>query len=238
MSARWTSSALLLAGALWACGGEDAGTTEEMESDEPTAEAEDVPSEVTEDELSDWSVRLDSQGDPSGFQLVDQEEGFTITTGPAGIAWRATDLAREGDFTVSATFTQREAPASHREAFGIFVGGRNLESPDQVYTYFLIRGTGEYLLKGRDGSGTSELAGWSASPAVHAIESDGAETTNTLTIAVQGDSVTFSVNGTEVASHPKSEISPYGFAGVRVNHRLDVAVQDWSVTGSAVGQGD
>ena len=62
--------------------------------------------------------------------------------GPAGIAFRSGDQVLSGDFRIEATFAQFGAPVGYREAYGIFVGGRDLESPDQEYTYLLVRPTG------------------------------------------------------------------------------------------------
>lgn len=218
-----------------ACTTADETAEAEREAENPTAE---VPETVSPEMMSDWDVTLDDDGsDASGFELVTEEDGFAVRTGPAGVAWRASDLAAEGDFTASATFTERNAPADHREAYGIIVGGRNLADPDQQYTYFLVRGDGSYLVKRRDGEETSDLVGWTSSDAVRGVEEEGAESPNELSVAVRGDQVEFSVNGTVVETLPASEVRPWGFAGIRVNHSLDVRVQDWEVDG-ATGQLD
>lgn len=41
------------------------------------------------------------------------------------------------------------------EGYGLIIGGRDLEGDDQVYTYFLLRNSGEFLVKGRKGSDTN-----------------------------------------------------------------------------------
>jgi len=202
-------------------------------------EAGDIPETVSAEDLSAWDVRLDDPaGDPAGFHMVQDGGALSIETGPAGIAWRPIDLARGGAFEVSADFAQREAPEGHREAYGVFVGGRNLGQPDQTYTYFLVRGTGEYLVKRRVGEETETLVDWTANDAVRGATSEGDEpsASNTLSVRVEGDEVRFAVNGTVVETLPRDDVRPHGLAGVRVNHRLDVTVRDWRVTGEQVGQ--
>ena len=60
-------------------------------------------------------------------------------------------------------------------------------------------------------------------PAVKAQDEAGKQT-NVLGARVQGDDVIFTVNGTEVARRPKSEIEADGIFGFRVNHNLDVHI--------------
>lgn len=224
---------LLTIVALAACGGAD--EEGEVESALPggAPAAEETPSQVSPEQLQDWSVRLDDESAAdAGFQMAIEDGGLQVTTGPAGIAWRPADLVEQGNFTASASFTLLEAPPGHREALGIIVGGRNLQSPDQEYTYFIVRGTGDYMIKRREGSGTENLVGWTASDDVESIAADGADTTNRMSVEVQGDSVRFSVNGTVVETLPTDQVSPWGIAGIRVNHRLNVRVSDWTVTGT------
>lgn len=226
----------LLAVAAVACTMADE-TDADAESDAETPAAE-VPETVSPEMMSDWDVTLDQDdADASGFEMVTEENGFAVRTGPAGVAWRAADFVAEGDFTASATFTEQNAPAGHREAYGIIVGGRNLADPDQQYTYFLVRGDGSYLIKRRDGDETSDLVGWTPNDAVQGIEEEGAESPNELSVAARGDQVEFSVNGSVVETLPASEVRPWGFTGIRVNHNLDVRVEDWNVDG-ATGQMD
>ena len=226
--------ALLLAAGLASCGpGEDERELQPgPEAGEETVEV-DVPEEVTAEALSKWSVHLDAASDdPAGFQLVVEGDGFAATTGPARLPWRPMDLVQGGDFTATATFQQSGAPPGHTEGYGVIVGGRNLESPDQAYTYFLIRSTGEYLIKRREGEETPTLADWASHPAIRSVGQAGEEPTNTLTVRVTGDQVEFLVNDTPVQTLTEAEVEPYGVAGVRVNHNLQVKVTGWSLSGA------
>ena len=55
-----------------------------------------------------------------------------------------------GAYETHATFTQME-PAAHPEAYGLFIGGANLEAATQKYTYFIVRQDGKYMIKRRNG---------------------------------------------------------------------------------------
>lgn len=228
---------LVVALATGACADESDADAGEAAVADRTAEA-DVPTEVEESALDRWDVSLDQEDAGGDFQMVEEDGAWRIRTGPAGIAWRASDLVEEGDFTARATFEQRGAQPGHREAYGLLVGGFHLESPDQRYTYFLVRGTGDYLVKQRDGEETRTLTDWTGSDAVRAILRPGDEPRNTLEVRVQGDSVRFAVNDRVVETLPADRARPYGLAGLRVNHGLDVEVSDFEVVRSTGPSGE
>ena len=115
----------------------------------------------------------------------------------------------------------------HPEAYGIFVGGRDLEGAEQSYVYFLVRGDGSYLIKRRTGATTANISeGWTAHEAVTKAD-DAGKATDRLEILVQNGRATFSVNGTAVYSTEVGALG--GIAGLRVNHNLDVHIADWAL---------
>ncbi len=175
-----------------------------------------------------FTLRLDSESSAlADFQVVEDDDGFRIKTGPAGIAYRPDDVVLTGDLHAQATFRQFDAPLGYREAYGIFVGGIDLEGPDLEYTYLLIRPTGDVLIKRRIGEVTETLLDWTPHPAVRTVEEEGDEPVNTLSIDVFDGETHFVVNGDIVHAESASRVRPYGVAGVRVNHRLDVRVDQW-----------
>jgi hypothetical protein len=177
-----------------------------------------------------YLMRLDSErGDPAEFQLELEAEGVGIVTGPAGIAWRPTDVVASGDFRAEATFVQYEAPIGYREAYGVFVGGSDLQGPDQEYIYLLVRPTGDFLVKRRRGESTEVLVDWTPHEAVRRVVNEGDEPENTLTVEVLDGRTSFQVNGTEVHHMPAPEARPHGVAGIRANHRLDILVRNWAL---------
>jgi hypothetical protein len=192
---------------------------------EPTLAPEDTSP------ATDYLIRLDSdRSDLSQFQLARGGEGLRILTGPAGIAYRAEDEVTSGDFRVDATFVQYSAAVGYREAFGIFVGGRDLNTPDLEYTYLLVRTTGDYLIKRRLGETTEVLVDWTPHAAVAKVEVEGDEPANMIGFEVNEGEARFLVNGQVVHSVPAAETRPYGRVGLRANHRLDISVNGWSLT--------
>jgi hypothetical protein len=152
---------------------------------------------------------------------------WEVTTGPAHVIYAAKDSA-SGRYTATATFDQLEAPR-HPEAFGIFIGGRNLDQPSQQYTYFVVRGTGEYLVRVRDGDQTRDVLNWRGGANVPKADSAG-KATYKLAAQVVGDSVRFMINDKRVAAVAKSGVPTDGIAGLRVNHNLHVMTGPVAIT--------
>ncbi len=177
-----------------------------------------------------YAVRLDSESsDLDQFQLVEDDDGIRVQTGPAGIAYRSDDVIDRGDFHIGASFVQYGAPVGYREAYGIFVGGIDLDGPDLEYTYLLVRPTGDFLVKRRIGETTETLVDWTPHDAVRTVVAEGDEPLNRLAVDVLEGETRFLVNDVVVFSIPAARVRPYGTAGVRVNHRLDVRVDDWVI---------
>lgn len=185
-----------------------------------------------------WQVRLDrpnpdvvigADGESADIFFVNMTPGWHITTGPAAIFYHP-ELTAEGSYTMEATIHLFD-PGERREAYGVFMGGQNLDGDEIVYDYFLLRNTGEFLLKRRSGSETSIIQDWTASDAVNTFGPDtGSSVENHLRVDVHEETVTFSVNGTEVASTSRDQIMTDGIAGLRINHALNVHVSDVKVT--------
>jgi hypothetical protein len=167
------------------------------------------------------------RGDPGMFQLTLEGDDVHIMTGPAGVAWRPGDVVEQEDFLAEATFTVSGAPPGYREAYGIFVGGRQLDGPAPRSTYLLVRPTGEFFVGQVTGDTTAALADWTSSDAVQAVRAHGDEPVNVLGILREGDEVRFLVNGTVVHTAAAATVDTHGIAGVRINHRLDVRVGSW-----------
>lgn len=169
-----------------------------------------------------WHVRIDRDQPAEGVNFVTMGEGFHVTTGPAAVLYNP-ESTHSGDYEVAARFTQTKAP-EHPEAYGIVIGGSDLDGPDQTYSYFLVRGTGEYFIATRRGDEREVLVDWTEHDAVVPQDENGQQT-NELGARVQGDEVVFLANGQEVARRPASEVATDGIHGYRVNHRLDVHVE-------------
>ncbi|HEY8166761.1 MAG TPA: hypothetical protein VIF83_14505 [Gemmatimonadaceae bacterium] len=160
-------------------------------------------------------------------RYVAADHGWDITTGPAHIVYSANDLA-SGTYTVSSTIEQLQKP-THPEAFGVFIGGSNLDKPNQAYTYFLVRGSGEVLVKVRDGDSTRDVVKWKAAPDVPKEDASG-RATYKLDVQVTADAVKLMVNGKQAASVSKAGLPTDGIAGLRINHNLHVRATPVTIT--------
>jgi hypothetical protein len=147
--------------------------------------------------------------------------GLHTTVGPAAIYWRNQDTI-SGNYHIVARMIQMKKP-EHPEAFGIFIGGKNLADSGQAYTYFLVRPTdGMFSIRRRASYTTrpSAVVEWTASAAV--VKSDSGEAANELSIEVRGGKAKFMVNGKEVYTGDAASLDVNGVVGYRVNHNLDV----------------
>ena len=213
----WSGICMMLLVSIAGCAEKDTAPTEQPVTESATPQGS-------------YTFRLDSErSDPSQFQVSEADGSVRILTGPAGIAFRPGEQVLRGDFRVEATFVQYGAPVGYREAYGIFIGGRDLESPDQEYTYLLVRPTGDYLIKRRVADVLETFVDWTAHEAVGRVAAEGDEPENTLSVEVVRGETRFRINATVVHTMASSETRPYGVAGLRVNHRLDLRVTGWSL---------
>jgi hypothetical protein len=177
-----------------------------------------------------WASRFDNASLSAKFEPMGP--GFHVTSGGAAIYWRAAD-AQKDNYTVSANFRQAVknlGHGDHGEAFGMFVGGRDLNAATQTYLYFEVRQDGMYYIAHRSGDAVHKLVDWTASPAIHKFD-DMPNANNDLAIKVAADSVRFFVNNAQVNALPRSGMSAdeSGEAGVRVNHQLSVHIANFAV---------
>lgn len=181
-----------------------------------------------------WTGRIDPQAERRGMKIDDAKfapmgSGIHVTSGPAAIYWNPKDVA-SGDYTVSATFIQEKKPM-HPEAYGLFVGGQNLQDSTQSYVYFETRGDGKYLINHRAGNAVHKIVDWMDTEATNKEDASG-KATNALAIRVTKDSVDFLANGKLVKGFSKAEMHNFaadGQTGIRVNHNLDVHVANFEV---------
>ncbi len=169
-----------------------------------------------------WAVRVDRDAPSDRVWLMDHGTELHAATGPAGAVYYNAGWARSGDYTYAARFRQPKA-SQHPEAYGLVVGGSGLAGASQRYSYFLVRQTGEFFIADRNGETRTKVVDWTPHAAIRKVEgAAGAE--NVLGVAVRGAEVVFSVNGQEVARRPRADLSTDGVAGFRVNHNLEVFI--------------
>ena len=156
------------------------------------------------------------------LSFVQMTPGFHITTGPGTIFWHP-DSVVTGAFSIESSIFLFPTQGRDREGYGVFIGGKNLDGPNQRYTYFLIRNDARFLVKQRVGENTIILKDWTVLKEIKQVQGKDAKQ-NDIKITVDAQSVTFSVNGTTAIAIPKSQIATDGIFGLRFNHAVSAHV--------------
>jgi hypothetical protein len=180
-----------------------------------------------------WSV-IPDRGTADQISYALAGDLYRFAMGPGGTFYNK-EWKNSGNYQFSARMTQKQAP-THPISYGLMIGGSELGTPSETYSYFLVRNRGEYYIANREGDRTwfspriySEKAPvtvveWTAHPAIVKQGADGRQT-NTLGIQVVGDEVVFQVNGVEVRRLPRDRVHTVGMYGFRVGHNLDVEAE-------------
>jgi len=190
-----------------------------------------------------WALRFDPASarpgmpmpappQPTDVAFMAMGGGFHVRSGPAAIYYRDSEPVT-GAYTLSAKFTQSRSMG--REAYGLVLGGSNLQTHEQTYLYFLIRpADGAVLINHRtsDAAPRSVVA-WTPAAAVSREAAGSGVATNELSVRVTAGAVHFLVNGTEVQTLTRAQLggaSTDGLVGVRINHNLDLMIEGFGVT--------
>ncbi len=172
-----------------------------------------------------WMARTDRGQNFDNIRLVEKGGGWDITVGPGVTLYRENDMAT-GSYTISATIEQLSSKG-HGHGTGLIFGGKDMQADGQVYSYFLVRGDGSYIIKTRTGSSTAGVRGWTKNAAIN--ESELANVTNEVTVRVTSSDVIFMVNGTEVDRVPVADLYTDGIVGLRLNHNLDMHIDNFTI---------
>jgi hypothetical protein len=181
-----------------------------------------------------WKVRGDHSTDASdpdaagAIKFVTSGSGFHATNPMASIYWNPANTAT-GNYNLKGTFKLIKS-GGYNEYYGLIFGGNGLDGAAQSYLYFMVTDDGTYLIKRREGSSTQGVSPKTPSPAVKKPDSNGSAT-NALEVRVKADKIDFVINGTVVASLPKTGAAAKtdGIYGIRINHQLDVQIDDFAM---------
>lgn len=172
---------------------------------------------------------------PEGWQtraerFVAMPPGFHITTSPSVLFYHP-EAHAEGTFTVESEgyLFQGDSP----NAYGIFLGGRNLDGDDATWTSFEIAHDGRWVVRNRapDENGAavvSEIAGPESGPV--ALPGDEVTAKNVLAVSADPESVAFRVNGETVLTIPRYDVPVDGIVGFRVGAGLNLHLTTLTVT--------
>ena len=181
-----------------------------------------------------WRVRIDRSANASDpddvpdLKVATVGKGFRATGGPAGTFWNPANRVT-GNYTVKATFNLMK-PSGHVNYYGLVFGGSDLEGAEQKYVYFMVAQNGTYIIRSRAGEQVQDVRDRVQHAAVRQPGADG-RSTNTLEVRVAGNTISYVINGTVVHTTPKSGATATtdGLVGVRINHVLDVQVENFEV---------
>ena len=189
-----------------------------------------------------WVGRIDPKEAEAGQKLENARlamhgKALHVTTGPASIYWNPGNVAT-GNYSVSATFREANYMSinNHPHPYGLFIGGADMGTDRQRYLYCSAYGNGTFIVRGF-GPAPFQVNKREAHDAVNKAAGKGQPVEQTIAINVVGDRVECEINGTVVASYPKSDIvadgrlaSTDGIYGIRFGHNTDATVTDLKVT--------
>lgn len=175
-----------------------------------------------------WFARLDeidAKNDPVRFAEIDG--GLEVKPGANATLWREGKTAT-GAYRLSTEVTHLDS-GLHPHGAGLAFGGTHIEGDAQAYTYFLVRGDGQFLIKTRDGAETGDVVSWTPHDAVSAEDAMGT-TENRLSVEVGTAETRFLVNGSEVHRAANAVLHTEGRYGYRLVHDLHVLFGQLRIT--------
>lgn len=187
--------------------------------------------------VAGWQGKTDKPGASISDSRFAASNGgnIDVKTGPAGIFWNASNAA-SGNYEVKATFTEHKQNADHPHAYGLFIGGSDLETDNQAYAYCIAYGDGSYSVKYFNGAKVTNVVNREQSAAVRKADAKGTAT-NEVGWRVRNGNASCVINGQEVKSWPASQLtgagklkSLDGVYGVRVSHNIDVSMSPITMT--------
>ena len=187
-----------------------------------------------------WQGRVDS-GNRQNLTITDSKlapegQAMRLMTGAAGLYWNPANMGK-GDFSVKATFDEPKQPYNHPHPYGVFIGGKGLDSETPQALYCAAYRNGNYIVRGFSGGKPFQVVGKPMpNEAVKKAATPEEQVVQDVSLAVRGDKVECTVNGTSVWSAAKADVvgagkldSTDGMTGIRVSHNSDAIVSNFAV---------
>ena len=152
--------------------------------------------------------------------------GWHITTRPAVTLFEPSHSGR-GRFALESEIFLFPGPSD--AGFGVFIGGRDLESKGRLVA-FLIRRDGSAAVESHDTGRITLLRPWTKAGSILPGAATGDDVKNVLRVEAEAASVVFLVNGKQVAEIPRDGVSYDGIVGLRVGSDLNLHVTNLDVT--------
>lgn len=183
-----------------------------------------------------WKGRVDrrpaSQGKTiNDSKLVSEGRTLRLSVGPAGNFWNPANTLT-GNYEVMATFKEHKMASDHPHSYGMFIGGKDLESDTETLMYCIVYATGEYAIKTFHGAKVTTLVEREMHAAIKKADAKG-EATNTVGWRVKDGQASCVVNGTVLKALDKGTYvaadklkSTDGVYGLRVSHNVELTVSN------------
>ena len=191
-----------------------------------------------------WTGRIDAAETANGqvlnnSKLSQEGSALKVETGPATTYWNPANRAT-GTYTVKATFTEPMYMNlnNHPHPYGIMIAGNDLGTETQSYLYCAAYGSGTFIVRGM-GPAAFQMNGRqpTAHDAVHKAAGPGQPVTQEIAVSVKESTVDCAINGTVVASYPKTDLvtagklkSTDGVYGIRFAHNTEATVSALTMT--------
>ena len=183
-----------------------------------------------------WKGKVDAAAAAKGMTLKDSkfaeaDKDLHLTVGPAAIYWKDGDSA-SGDYTVAATFKEPKPTGDHPHPYGLFIGGKDLETDTPTLLYCVAYSSGTYLVRGFAGGKVVTVSRRAPHDAVAKPAADGS-VVQAISWTVKDGAATCSINGQAVGTFDKAALAGQGFTstdgayGIRVSHNVDVIVSGY-----------
>lgn len=158
-------------------------------------------------------------------RLVHRGKGYYLESGPSSIVFNPNMVAR-GSFVLASTMFSGPTGATIPDGFGVFIGGKNMNTPAAEYTEFLVRNDGRYAVIQHIGPRRILLRDWTvlAGIAQHSGRRD-QTVRNTFRVVVDGTTVQLVVNRTLATSFLRTVVKPDGVFGMRIGQRQLVQLE-------------
>ncbi len=172
-----------------------------------------------------WKARVDAPPGKEDMTVEEQDGTLTIATKAAGVLLYKPDMKAQRNYEVTAIFSELN-PAAKPEAYGLVVGGIDLDKAVPKFLCFLVRHDGSFSIQRYTGAKARPVVAWRS--ALTMKESKGVQASNTLSIRAAGPAVRFFVDEKEVAKLTRAQVGD-GVAGLRVNAGLNLQVSRFEV---------
>jgi hypothetical protein len=164
---------------------------------------------------------------PGSWVFVQMPPGWHVTTGPGVLLYPTANGDANGNFSIEAEVFL--FPGESSGEYGVFLGGKDIETGDAFYTAFVLRRDGRAEIQTRTAARTATIAGW-AGDVNAAPKSDKEPVKYFIRVDAGPGSVAMSVNGKEALTVPRERISVDGLFGFRVGKDMNLHISTLNVT--------